>query len=259
MHVVMTADFEDSTGNHTLYYKQQPSFKENMEATDEDALCILDDNNLDYVLFGLDSSIPSYPSDTEEREPTPEESDMKSAIGYSLSQALGETDTVLQAVINEALNSNNRNIINYIEGQNTVAGTIATDNGNWVADIQSFSISDGDYGLHGSAYILESDLTDDSFLASLYTCTVNIENYNAFNGTDSALITSGKFTSDKEGRTASFNLTAMVNDDDMPHKWIVEMIQTSESSFDGIEILDDEYLIPFFRNTEGSAAMPALP
>lgn len=257
-HVAMTADFIDSTGSHSLYYRQQPEYSEDMEIIDENALCILDDNNLDYVLFGLDSSIPTYPSDTEEREPTAEESNLKSAIGYSLTQALGEADTVLQAAIDEALDSNDPDI-SYIKGQTEVIGTIDTNNENWIADIKSFSIGNGDYRLYGSAYILESDLTDNTFPASPYTCTLHIEKYNAANGEDNALITSGKFTSDKEGRTASFSLTATVNDDDIPHTWIVEMIQTSESSFDGIEILDDEYLIPFFRNTEGSVSVPVLP
>ena len=57
--VIMTADFEDDGKKHSLYYRQEPKLVDaETGEVDEGALCILDDENIDYVLFGFDNSVP---------------------------------------------------------------------------------------------------------------------------------------------------------------------------------------------------------
>ena len=57
--VIMTADFEDDGKKHSLYYRQEPKLVDaETGEVDEGALCILDDENIDYVLFGFDNAVP---------------------------------------------------------------------------------------------------------------------------------------------------------------------------------------------------------
>lgn len=55
---IISADFEDN-GNHNIYYKQEPKLiDQETGEIDEGALCILDEENIEYVLFGFDNDKP---------------------------------------------------------------------------------------------------------------------------------------------------------------------------------------------------------
>ena len=60
--IIMSAEFEDN-GSHSIYYSQEAELlnQETGKADDEGALCILDEANIDYVLFGLDNAAPIPP------------------------------------------------------------------------------------------------------------------------------------------------------------------------------------------------------
>ena len=54
---IITADFEYNEENYSIYYKQEPKLLDQETGEiDEGALCILDEDNIDYVLFGLENS-----------------------------------------------------------------------------------------------------------------------------------------------------------------------------------------------------------
>ena len=59
LHVIIAAGFEDNGKPHSIYYEQKsnPSDQESGEFGG-DSLCILDEANIDYVLFGFDTGAP---------------------------------------------------------------------------------------------------------------------------------------------------------------------------------------------------------
>lgn len=183
------------------------------------------------------------------REPTPEESDLLSSIGYSASSAASQTYTAIVAAINSTLDNNSLISgqpynINYSDNGTSVVGFITINRNNtpetWEATITSFNITGTtnniDYKLSGEAEINSDHQTNPTF--PFITCEINISNYaGEATGWYGALITEGKITETRKDSKISFDIKA--NDDEgNSHSWKATMVQINETTIEQSQTLD---------------------
>ncbi len=246
MKVIITADFMDNGHKHTLYYRQEPKLiDQETGELDEGALCILDDENIEYVLFGFEDSTPEY---VPLRTPTTEESNLMSAIGLSMAEAGTEIQETILRAIESTLDKGFKDI-RYSDGNSSVEGSLSANGSEtWEATINSYMIrgtnDKGDYALQGEATLTSSN--EDGYPLPFKSIRAEISNY-YIAGKDGLLITSG--TIYQEETASSFSLNAADNAG-KPHKWEVNMTRTSDGSFEGTEVFDEANLIPFFMRNQ---------
>ena len=241
--VIITADFMDEGHKHTLYYRQEPRLiDQETGEMDEGALCILDDENIGYVIFGLENS---HPIPEPLRIPTTDESDLMSAIGLSMAEAGQEIQETILAAIESAQDEN----IEYSDGNSSVRGSLSHNGPTaWEATRTSYRIEGtndkGSYTLEGEA-TLTSSSAEDGYPLPFSSLRADISNYIA--ASDGLLIKAGTILQDE--MESSFVLNALGNDG-KPHSWEVTMTRTSDGAISGTETFDEANLIPFFMRDQ---------
>ncbi len=187
------------------------------------------------------------------REPTPEESDLLSSIGYSITTACEQTLSSIVAAIDTILEKSNNLIsgqpynINYSNNGTSVIGYITINRYNspetWEATITSFSITGTnnniDYKIYGNAKI-NSDYQSSLFLLPFINCEINIVNYTGANtnGWYGALITEGTVKGSIKGPEI-ISIDVKANDDKGDsHNCKASAVQINETTIEQSQTLD---------------------